>query len=43
MSHYSMPLEHIFSASDNIVTCERACLKPEMVNMLVFYSKKPLM
>ncbi|CAM4608403.1 unnamed protein product [Leuciscus chuanchicus] len=24
--------KHIFSASDNIVTCERACLKPEMLD-----------
>lgn len=35
----SSPSERLFSASGNIVTCERACLKPEMVDMLVFLAK----
>ena len=31
--------ERVFSASGNIVNCLRSCLKPEMVNMLVFLNK----
>lgn len=37
----SSPSERLFSASSNIVTCQRACLKPAMADMLVFLAKKP--
>ncbi|XP_034553696.1 zinc finger BED domain-containing protein 1-like [Notolabrus celidotus] len=32
----SSPSERVFSASGNIVTCKRSCLKPERVDQLVF-------
>ena len=35
----SSPSERIFSASGNIVSCERSCLKHNMVNKLVFLAK----
>ncbi|XP_077359939.1 E3 SUMO-protein ligase ZBED1-like [Festucalex cinctus] len=35
----SSPSERIFSTSGNIVSCERSCLKPDMVNKLVFLAK----
>ncbi|KAK0132988.1 Zinc finger BED domain-containing protein 1 [Merluccius polli] len=31
--------QRLFSASGNIVSCERSCLKPDMVNKLVFLAK----
>lgn len=34
----SSPSERVFSASGNIVTCKRTCLKPERVDQLVFLS-----
>ena len=34
----SSPSERVFSASGNIVTCKRSCLKPERVDQLVFLS-----
>lgn len=33
--------ERLFSTSGTIVTPKRSCLKPDMVNMLVFLSKNP--
>lgn len=36
----SSPSERVFSTGVNLVTCYRLCLKPEMVNMLVFLAKK---
>lgn len=35
----SSPSERLFSASGNIITCERSCLKPSKVDMLVFPAK----
>ncbi|XP_038161489.1 E3 SUMO-protein ligase ZBED1-like [Cyprinodon tularosa] len=35
----SAPSERLFSASGNIVTCQRASLKPARVDMLVFLAK----
>ncbi|XP_038561459.1 E3 SUMO-protein ligase ZBED1-like [Micropterus salmoides] len=35
----SSPSERIFSASGNIVTCQHSCLKPAMVDRLVFLAK----
>ena len=35
----SSPSERLFSTSGNVVTCQRACLKPAKVNMLVFLAK----
>ncbi|XP_076874456.1 E3 SUMO-protein ligase ZBED1-like [Brachyhypopomus gauderio] len=35
----SSPSERLFSASGNIITCQRSCLKPAMVDRLVFLSK----
>ncbi|XP_063742455.1 E3 SUMO-protein ligase ZBED1-like [Eleginops maclovinus] len=35
----SAPSERLFSASGNIVTCQRASLKPAKVDMLVFLAK----
>ncbi|XP_049909754.1 E3 SUMO-protein ligase ZBED1-like [Epinephelus moara] len=35
----SSPSERLFSTSGNVVTCQRACLKPTKVNMLVFLAK----
>jgi len=35
----SSPSERLFSASGNVVTCQRSCLKPNKVNMLVFLAK----
>ncbi|KAK6485750.1 zinc finger BED domain-containing protein 1-like [Huso huso] len=35
----SSPSERVFSTSGNVVTCHRSCLKPAMVNMLVFLAK----
>ena len=35
----SSPSERVFSTSGNIVTCERTCLLPNMVNMLVFLAE----
>ncbi|XP_026028480.1 zinc finger BED domain-containing protein 1-like [Astatotilapia calliptera] len=35
----SSPSERLFSTSGNIVTCQRTCLKPWRVNMLVFLNK----
>ncbi|XP_053298983.1 E3 SUMO-protein ligase ZBED1 [Pleuronectes platessa] len=35
----SSPSERLFSTSGNVVTCQRACLKPSKVNMLVFLAK----
>ncbi|XP_051798998.1 zinc finger BED domain-containing protein 4-like [Acanthochromis polyacanthus] len=35
----SSPSERLFSASGNIVTCQRSCLKPSKVDMLVFLTK----
>ena len=35
----SCPSERLFSCSGNIVTCSRASLKPDKVDMLVFLAK----
>lgn len=35
----SSPSERLFSTSGNVVTCQRTCLKPNKVNMLVFLAK----
>ena len=35
----SAPSERVFSTGGNIVTCQRACLKPEAVDRLVFLVK----
>ncbi|XP_070814650.1 ADP-ribosylation factor-related protein 1 isoform X1 [Chaetodon trifascialis] len=35
----SSPSERVFSAGGNIVSCERSCLAPDMVNKLVFLAK----
>ncbi|XP_034145491.1 zinc finger BED domain-containing protein 1-like [Esox lucius] len=35
----SSPSERLFSTSGNVVTCQRTCLKPSKVNMLVFLAK----
>ncbi|KAI5105043.1 zinc finger BED domain-containing protein 1-like, partial [Silurus meridionalis] len=35
----SSPSERVFSTGGNVVTCHRSCLKPEMVDMLVFLAK----
>ena len=35
----SSPSERLFSASGNVVTCQRSCLKPSKVDMLVFLTK----
>ncbi|XP_055036165.2 uncharacterized protein [Misgurnus anguillicaudatus] len=35
----SSPSERLFSTSGNVVTCERSCLKPAKVDMLVFLAK----
>lgn len=35
----SSPSERLFSTSRNVVTCQRTCLKPSKVNMLVFLAK----
>ncbi|XP_057689438.1 E3 SUMO-protein ligase ZBED1-like [Corythoichthys intestinalis] len=35
----SSPPERVFNSGGNIVTCFKSCLKPEMVNMLVFLSR----
>ncbi|KAJ8006377.1 hypothetical protein DPEC_G00134590 [Dallia pectoralis] len=35
----SSPSEMLFSTSGNVVTCQRTCLKPSKVNMLVFLAK----
>ena len=35
----SAPSERVFSTGGNIVTCQRACLKPEAVDRLVFLAK----
>ncbi len=32
----SSPSERLFSASGNVVTCQRSCLKPSKVDVLVF-------
>lgn len=37
----SAPSERIFSTGGNIVTCTRACLKPESVDQLVFLARNP--
>lgn len=34
--------ERAFSASGNVVTAHRSCLKPEKVDMLVFFIEEPL-
>ncbi len=39
MQATSSPSERIFSASGNIMSCERSRLKPDMVNKLVFLAK----
>ncbi|XP_077063423.1 E3 SUMO-protein ligase ZBED1-like [Siphateles boraxobius] len=35
----SSPSERLFSTAGNVVTCQRTCLKPTKVNMLVFLAK----
>lgn len=35
----SSPSERVFSAGGNVVTCQRSCLKPAKVDMLVFLTK----
>ncbi|RXN16177.1 zinc finger BED domain-containing 1-like protein [Labeo rohita] len=35
----SSPSERVFSTGGNVVTCQHSCLKPEMVDMLVFLAK----
>lgn len=35
----STPSERLVSTSGNVVTCQRTCLKPSRVDMLVFLSK----
>ena len=35
----SSPSERLFSAAGNVVTCQRSCLKPGKVDMLVFLTK----
>ena len=35
----SSPSERLFSASGNVVTCQRSCLQPSKVDMLVFLTK----
>ncbi|CAL9703630.1 unnamed protein product [Knipowitschia caucasica] len=35
----SSPSERLFSTSGNVVTCQRTCLKPANVSMLVFLAK----
>lgn len=34
--------ERAFSASGNVVSAHRSCLKPEKVDMLFFFTKEPL-
>lgn len=31
--------ERLFSTAGNVVACQRTCLKPTMVNMIVFLAK----
>ena len=35
----SSPSERVFSTAGNVVTCDRSCLKPAKVDMLVFLAK----
>ena len=39
MQATSSPSERIFSSEGNMISCERSCLKPDMVNKLVFLAK----